>query len=104
VELYPLKSDLVLPGDSLAASFVRALYASGLRVKNGDIIAVASKAVSIAERNIVSLSKVRPTALARKLGRRFEMLPEFVRSCWTRLMLFTAGFPAFFSRSRMETR
>jgi coenzyme F420-0:L-glutamate ligase / coenzyme F420-1:gamma-L-glutamate ligase len=79
VELYPLKSELILPGNSLAASFVGALSATGLRVKNGDIMAVASKAVSISERNIVSLSKVRPTALARKLGRRFEMPPEFAQ-------------------------
>jgi coenzyme F420-0:L-glutamate ligase/coenzyme F420-1:gamma-L-glutamate ligase len=79
VELYPLKSELILPGNSLAASFVRALSATGLRVKNEDIIAVASKAVSMSERNIVSLSKVRPTALARQLGRRFEMLPEFAQ-------------------------
>jgi len=79
VELYPLTSEVVLPGDSLAASFVGALSASGLRVKNDDIVAVASKAVSISERNIVSLSKVRPTALARKLGRRFDMLPEFAQ-------------------------
>jgi coenzyme F420-0:L-glutamate ligase/coenzyme F420-1:gamma-L-glutamate ligase len=79
VELYPLKSKLILPGDSLAAGFVGALSATGLRVKNEDIIAVASKAVSMSERNIVSLSKVRPTALARKLGRRFEMLPELAQ-------------------------
>jgi coenzyme F420-0:L-glutamate ligase / coenzyme F420-1:gamma-L-glutamate ligase len=79
VELYPLKSELILPGNSLAASFVGALSATRLRVKSGDIIAVASKAVSISERNIVSLSKVRPTALARKLGRRFEMPPEFAQ-------------------------
>lgn len=79
MELYPLKSELVLPGDSLAASFVAALSATGQRVKNGDIIAAASKAVSMSERNIVSLSKVRPTALARKLGHRFDMLPEFAQ-------------------------
>jgi coenzyme F420-0:L-glutamate ligase len=79
MELYPLKSELVRPGDSLAGRFIEALSATGLRVKNGDIIAVASKAVSMSERNIVSLSKVRPTAFAMKLGRRFEMLPEFAQ-------------------------
>ncbi len=79
MELYPLKSELVLPGDSLAASFVGALSASGLRVKNDDIIAVASKVVSLSEGNIVSLRKVRSTALARRLGRKFEMLPEFAQ-------------------------
>ena len=79
MELYPLKSKMVLPGDSLSASFIEALSSFGLKVRNGDIIAVASKAVSISERNIVSLSKVRSTALARKLGRRFEMIPEFAQ-------------------------
>jgi coenzyme F420-0:L-glutamate ligase / coenzyme F420-1:gamma-L-glutamate ligase len=79
VQLYPLKSKLVSPGDSLAERFIGALSATGLRVKNDDIIVVASKAVSMSEGNVVSLSKVRPTALARKLGHRFDMLPEFAQ-------------------------
>ena len=79
MQLYPLKSKLFLPGDSLVAGFVGSLSAAGLTVKNGDIIAVASKAVSISERSIVSLSKVRPRALARRLGRRFDMVPEFAQ-------------------------
>jgi coenzyme F420-0:L-glutamate ligase len=79
VQLYPLKSQLVLPGDSLVSRFIDALSASRLRVKNGDIIAVASKVVSLSEGNIVSLRKVRPTALARRLGRKLEMPPEFAQ-------------------------
>src|SRR5207245_10646253 len=50
-----------------------------LRVKSGDIVAVASKVVSLSERNIVSLAKVKPTVLARRLGHRFGMLPEFAQ-------------------------
>ena len=79
MQLYPLKSKLILPGDSLAQKFTEALSASRLRVKNGDIIAVTSKVVSLSERNIVSLSKVRPTALARRLGRKFGMPPKFAQ-------------------------
>jgi coenzyme F420-0:L-glutamate ligase len=79
VQLYPLKSKLVLPGDSLVSRFVDALSASRLRVKNGDIIAVASKVVSLSERNVVSLRKVGSTALARKLGRKFDIPPEFAQ-------------------------
>lgn len=79
MQLYPLKSKLVRPGDSIAARFVEALSAARLRIKNGDIIAVASKVVSLSERNIVSLAKVKPTVLARRLGRRFDMLPEFAQ-------------------------
>ncbi len=79
MQLYPLKSKLVLPGDSLTAGFIDALSAAQLNVKNGDIIAVASKVVSLSEGTIVSLRGVRSTALARRLGRKFEMLPEYAQ-------------------------
>ena len=79
MQLYPLKSKLVLPGDSLTARFIDALSAARLNARNGDIIAVASKVVSLSEGNIVSLHKVRSTALARRLGRKFEMLPTFAQ-------------------------
>jgi coenzyme F420-0:L-glutamate ligase / coenzyme F420-1:gamma-L-glutamate ligase len=79
VQLYPLKSQLVLPGDSLTTRFIDALSAARLNAKNGDIIAVASKVVSLSEGNIVSLRKVRPTPLAKRLGRKFEIPPEFAQ-------------------------
>jgi len=79
VQLYAVKSKLVLPGDSLVARFVEALSVTKLRVKNRDIIAITSKVVSLSERNIVSLADVKPTVLARRLGRKFDMLPEFAQ-------------------------
>jgi coenzyme F420-0:L-glutamate ligase len=79
VQLYPLRSNLVLPGDSVSSRFFEALSLAGLRVKNGDIVAVASKVVSLSERNIVSLANVKPTVSARSLGRRFDILPEFAQ-------------------------
>jgi len=79
VQLYPLKSKLILPGDSVTRRFVEALSVAKLGVRNGDIFAVASKVVSLSERNIVSLAKVKPTILARKLSRRFDIPPEFAQ-------------------------
>jgi len=79
VQLYPLKSKLILPGDSITARLVEALSVAKLGVKNGDIIAIASKVVSLSEKNIVSLAKVKPTISARRLARRFEMPPEFAQ-------------------------
>ncbi|TMI28344.1 coenzyme F420-0:L-glutamate ligase [Candidatus Bathyarchaeota archaeon] len=79
VQLYSIKSKLILPGDPVAARFVEALSVARLRVKSGDIVAVASKVVSLSERNIVSLAKVKPTVLARRLGHRFGILPEFAQ-------------------------
>jgi coenzyme F420-0:L-glutamate ligase / coenzyme F420-1:gamma-L-glutamate ligase len=79
LQLYPLRSKLVVPGDSLAERLFEALSSASLRVRNGDIIAITSKIVSISETHLVSLATVRPTALARKLGRRFDMLPGFAQ-------------------------
>ena len=79
MQLYPLKSKLILPGDSITARLVEALSVAKLGVKNGDIIAIASKVVSLSEKNIVSLAKVKPTISARRLARRFEMPPEFAQ-------------------------
>jgi coenzyme F420-0:L-glutamate ligase len=79
VQLYAIKSKLILPGDSVAARFVEALSVARLRVKNGDILAIASKVVSLSEKNIVSLGNVKPTVLARRLGRRFDMHPAFAQ-------------------------
>jgi len=79
LQLYPLKSKLVLPGDSITVRLTEALASAKLGVKNGDIIAIASKVVSLSEGNVVSLAKVRPTISARRLARRFEMPPEFAQ-------------------------
>jgi len=50
-----------------------------LRIEEGDIIAVASKVVSLSEGSLVSLSKVKPTSLAKTLGTRHGMRPDFVQ-------------------------
>ena len=79
MQLYPLKSKLILPGDSITVRLFEALSAAKLGINNGDIIAVASKVVSLSERNIVSLSRVKPTISARRLARRFGLIPEFAQ-------------------------
>ena len=79
MQLYAIKSKLILPGDSVAARFVEALSVARLRVKSGDIVAVASKVVSLSEKNTVSLADVKPTVWARRLSRRFDLLPEFAQ-------------------------
>src|SRR2546428_10951248 len=79
MEVYPLKSSILKPGDSLQESIADALRISRIRPHNGDIIAVASKVVAIVEGNMVRLSGVRPSTKARVLARRYGMDPEFVQ-------------------------
>ncbi len=79
MELYPLKSKLIQTGDSIADRFEEALSKTKIQVRNGDILAVASKAVSLAEGRTKLLSRVKPTRLARRLGKRYSMPPTFVQ-------------------------
>ena len=79
MEVYPLKSSILKPGDSLQESLADALRLGQIRPHNGDIIAVASKVVAIVEGNMVRLSSVRPSKRARRLAQRYKMDPEFVQ-------------------------
>lgn len=79
MQLFAVKSRIIRPGDPLSERLFESLSRARLRIKNGDILAVASKVVSVAEKNILPLGKIEPTGLARKLGRRFGLPPDFVQ-------------------------
>ncbi len=79
VELYPLRSGLVNPGDSVAEKLVEAMSGVKVRPRNHDILAVASKVVAIAEGRLVRLSMIKPTFRAIKLGRAHSLPPALVQ-------------------------
>jgi len=79
VELYPLESSLVKPGDSLSVRLQEAFAKSKVRPRNWDIIAVASKVVATSEGRVRSLSRVKPTREAVRLGEKYSLPPEFVQ-------------------------
>ena len=79
MELYPLESSLVKPGDSLSLRLQEALAMSKVRPRNMDIIAVASKVVATSEGRVRQLSRVKPTRQAVRLGRKYSLPPEFVQ-------------------------
>ena len=79
MQLFAVKSRLIRPGDPLPERLIESLSRARLRIKNGDILAITSKVVSVAEKNILPLEKVEPTGFARRLGRRFGLPPDFVQ-------------------------
>ena len=79
MEIYPLRSRLVKHGDSILEAIVAALRRERVNPKNGDIIAVSSKVVSLAEGRLSDLSKIHPSARAQKLARKYSMEPQFVQ-------------------------
>ncbi len=78
--VYPIRSDLARPGDSIPEMFSRALTRSHLRLKTRDIVAVSSKIVGIAENRIRYLDSVRPGSQARSLSRKYSLLPSFAQA------------------------
>jgi coenzyme F420-0:L-glutamate ligase len=79
VELYPLRSSLIRPGDSIVSKFSEALSQRNVRLRSADVVAVASKVVAIAQSRLRPLSQVRPSRRAIRLGRRYSLPPDFVQ-------------------------
>ena len=66
------------PGDDITATIIKAATDQNIDIEDGDILAVASKAVGTAQGRIVELSSVKPSARARDLGEKFDLQPEYV--------------------------
>jgi coenzyme F420-0:L-glutamate ligase/coenzyme F420-1:gamma-L-glutamate ligase len=69
---------LVQPGDDLVEILWRALAKARIRLRHGDILALASKIVSKAEGRLVHLSQVIPSEPAQELARKSEKDPRLV--------------------------
>lgn len=73
IALLPVQFPRVTQGQNLSEVVIRALQRRNLRLQNDDVLAVASKVVSICENRIISLNDVTVTAEARRLSHRWDM-------------------------------
>jgi coenzyme F420-0:L-glutamate ligase/coenzyme F420-1:gamma-L-glutamate ligase len=69
---------LLRAGDDLGATAAGALSAAHIELRDGDVLVVASKAVSRAEGRFVDVSTVQPSARAEELGRQIGKDPRVV--------------------------
>jgi len=69
---------LVRPGDDIAELILGGLSGSGLKLQRGDIVVIAQKIVSKAERRLVDLRTVTPSARAEKLAAEVNKDPRLV--------------------------
>ncbi|RLI21727.1 coenzyme F420-0:L-glutamate ligase [Candidatus Bathyarchaeota archaeon] len=77
MQIFPIKTQVVKPGQSLAEIILNALRNQGVQLQDGDILAVASKVVSTATNQIVYLKEVKPSEEAKKLAEKYFLEPEF---------------------------
>lgn len=68
----------IFPGDDLSQWLLWGLEQAGLRLENGDVLAVTSKVISKAEGRIVDLGQVVPSNEALELGQRTSKDPRLV--------------------------
>ncbi len=78
--VYPLKSQLVKPQDSILKILSEALTRGRVRLRDKDVVAVSSKIVAISEGRIRNVEAVKPSRRARDLARKFSMTPPFVQT------------------------
>ncbi|TMI41090.1 coenzyme F420-0:L-glutamate ligase [Candidatus Bathyarchaeota archaeon] len=80
VIVYPIRSSLARPGDSIPGLFSKALAKNRMRVESKDIVAVSSKIVGIAENRIRYLDGIRPGPQARRLARKHSITRSFAQA------------------------
>ena len=71
-----IKTDLIRPGDDLAASLEKAMTRSGLALQDGDILVVSESTVATAEGRVVALHDVTPGPLARSMAAKYSKDPR----------------------------
>ena len=75
--LLKIRMNLVVPYSNLTTVVLKAISEQNLEINDGDILALASKAVATAENRIRELVSVKPTKKAEKIGARFGLDPRF---------------------------
>ena len=70
---------LVRPGDDIAELVIRRTRAQGIRIEDGDILAIGHKIISKSEGRIATLSEVKPSSHAAKIARRCKKDPRLVQ-------------------------
>jgi len=68
---------------------------SGFNFVDGDIVVVSSKFVSISEGSLIQLKRVRPTSMAKKLAKKFQMNEELTELVLREADMIINGIPGF---------
>jgi coenzyme F420-0:L-glutamate ligase len=77
MQLFGVSTRTITPGDDLVEVVLEALKRQGLEIRDGDLLAVASKVVAVAEGRLVRLSTVKPSERAKVLAERYGLEPDF---------------------------
>jgi len=78
MQVFPIHTQIIKPKDNLTNMLLESMKKENLKFQDGDILAIASKALAAADGRFVQLKKVSPSEKARKLAKKYSLAPEFV--------------------------
>jgi coenzyme F420-0:L-glutamate ligase len=68
-----IRTKLLKPGDDLLMEIISSMRSQRIRLENGDILAIASKAVAVAQNRIARLNSVTPSEEASRLAKEHDL-------------------------------
>ena len=78
MQLFKIHTGLIKSHQDIINEIIRNLHTSQIDVEDNDIIAITSKIVALSQGRIVKLEEVKPSELARKLSKKYNLDPEYV--------------------------
>jgi coenzyme F420-0:L-glutamate ligase len=78
MQVFPIHTQVIKPKDNFTSVFLESMKKENLRFEDGDILAIASKALATADGRFVQLKKISPSEKAKKLAKKYSLAPEFV--------------------------
>ncbi len=78
MNLLKIRMNLVSPRSNLTTAVLKAITKQNLEVKDGDILALASKVAATAQNRIRKIASVKPSKKAERIAAKFGLDPRFV--------------------------
>jgi len=78
MQLFGIRTKLIEPGEDLVSVILDAVRRQRLTIEDGDVLIIASKAVSVVQGRIMRLSSMKPSRKAKKLAEKYDMEPSYV--------------------------
>jgi len=78
MQLFGISTRMIKPGDNLVNVILEATKKQGLEIRDADLLAIASKAVAVAQNRLVKLSSIKPSEKAKILAEEYELEPNFI--------------------------
>jgi len=78
LQLVGICTRLVKPEDNLLNVILESLNKQDLKLEDGDVLAIASKAVATVQNRLKKLDSIKPSKKAKKLARKYDLEPSFV--------------------------